>query len=190
MSIIHCAQFNLIWRNNLHIALQISLTVYFFFPLEMYSMYWGGADCFKICLQAILPLSHLILSCLELLLSLSCLKASGKTNSRGKAWIREFHGLVILVSNISPRPEVLFCLAGKHTCHRSLLTFSYSTWMFGITHAMLQCTCQSCWCVWKLRVTQAEGLGRRKGEEDALIILTLTDTVAEQNISAGLTSTF
>lgn len=97
----------------------------------MYSMYWGGADCFKICLQAILPLSHLILSRLELLLSLSCLKASGKTNSRGKAWIREFHGLVILVSNISPRPEVLFCLAGKHTCHRSLLTFSYSTWMYG-----------------------------------------------------------
>lgn len=97
----------------------------------MYSMYWGGTDCFKICLQATLPLSHLILSCLELLLSLSCLKASEKTNSRGKAWIREFHGLVILVSNISPRPEVLFCLAGKHTSHRSLLTFSFFTWMFG-----------------------------------------------------------
>ncbi len=48
-----------------------------------------------------------------------------------------------------------------------------------ITHAMLQCTCQSCWCVWKLRVTQSEGLGRRKGEEDALIILKLTDTGAD-----------
>lgn len=94
----------------------------------MYSMY---CYYFKISLQATLLLSHLILSCLELLLSLSCLKASGKTNSRDKAWIREFHGLVILVSNISPHPEVLFCLAGKHTSCRSLLTFSFSMCMFG-----------------------------------------------------------